>query len=371
MILPGATLGMLGGGQLGCMFTVAAQTMGYRVIVLDPDPHSPAGRIADEHLQAGYCDARALQRLQQVCAAVTTEFENIPAATLRQLAEHIPVRPAAAAVEIAQNRIREKNFILDTGLQTAAFAAISRADDIDQACQAVCFPAILKLAELGYDGKGQIVVDEPAGVKEAFETLAELPCVLEQKIDLDREVSVILARSSRGQSRCFPVAENEHRNGILHKTVAPAGIDDALSAQAQQAATRLADAMNYCGVLAVEFFISRQGELLVNEIAPRPHNSGHYTLDACITSQFEQQLRMVCDLPFGDTRLPLPAVMINLLGDLWQAHDPAWEKLLDDSRVKLHLYGKHEARPGRKMGHFCYLSEDVCQAENLFRALAP
>ena len=369
MILPGATLGMLGGGQLGRMFTVAAQTLGYRIVVLDPDPHSPAGRIADEHLQAGYGNKKALQQLAQECAAVTTEFENIPAATLRQLAAHIPVCPAAQAVEVAQNRIREKNFIRDLDLQTATFTVISHREEIDAACEAISFPAILKLAELGYDGKGQVMVNEPTAVKAAFETLGELPCVLEEKIELDKEISVILARNSKGESRCFPVAENEHRNGILHKTVVPASINEALSTRAQRAAVSLADAMDYCGVLAVEFFISQQGELLVNEMAPRTHNSGHYTLDACITSQFEQQLRMVCDLPFGDVQLRSPAVMINLLGDLWLRKDPAWEKLLDDPKVKLHLYGKNEARPERKMGHFCYLSEDTNYVENLFDTL--
>jgi len=370
MILPGATLGMLGGGQLGRMFTVAAQTLGYRVIVLDPDPHSPAGRLADEHLQADYRDENALLQLQQQCAAVTTEFENIPAATLRQLAEYIPVRPAAEAVEIAQNRIREKTFIHDTGLKTAAFAAISDPKDIDAACDAVPFPAILKRAELGYDGKGQVAVDDFASVKAAFKILGELPCVLEEKIVLDREISVILARNSQGQSRYFPVAENEHRNGILHKTIVPAGIDEALTSKAQQAATCLADAMNYCGILAVEFFISQQGELLVNEMAPRTHNSGHYTLDACRTSQFEQQLRMLCELPFGDVQLRSSVVMFNLLGDLWQTQDPAWGKLFANSKAKLHLYGKRKARPGRKMGHFNLLSDNADQAEALFASLS-
>ncbi len=370
MILPGSTLGMLGGGQLGRMFTVSAQTLGYRVIVLDPDPHSPAGRIADKHLQADYRDENALRQLQQQCAAVTTEFENIPAATLRQLAEYILVRPAAGAVEVAQNRIREKTFIRDAGLQTATFAVISGPEDINTACHAVSYPAILKLAELGYDGKGQIIVDNPASVKTAFETLGKRPCVLEEKIALDREISVILARNYQGQSRCFPVAENEHRSGILHKTIVPASLHESLTSRAQQMAICLADAMNYCGVLAVEFFMSRQGELLVNEIAPRTHNSGHYTLDACRTSQYEQQLRMLCDLPFGDVQLRSPVIMMNLLGDLWQGQAPAWEKLLADSRVKLHLYGKHEARPGRKMGHFNFLCDDAEQAEALFTALS-
>ena len=370
MILPGATLGMLGGGQLGRMFTVAARTLGYRVMVLDPDPDSPAGRIADEHIHAAYSDTWALEQLGKSCAVVTTEFENISADVLRRLSEYCPVRPSASAVEIAQNRIREKTFIRDNGLATAEFATIISEDDIAAACEAVNFPAILKRAELGYDGKGQVVVEDIALVASAFSGLGKLPCVLEEKIDLEKEISVILGRNVQGESQCFPIAENVHRQGILHSTTVPASVSQRFVEQAETAAIRLADALDFCGVMAVEFFISTSGDLLVNEIAPRTHNSGHYTLDACVTCQFEQQVRMVCGLPFGDTRLLSPVTMINLLGDVWQEGSPPWSVLLSDPTVKLHLYGKQQARPGRKMGHFNYLGEDRSHAEKLFSELS-
>jgi len=370
MILPGATLGMLGGGQLGRMFTVAARTLGYRVMVLDPDPNSPAGRIADEHIHAAYSDTWALEQMGKSCAVVTTEFENISADVLSQLSEFCPVRPSANAVKIAQNRIREKTFIRDVGLATAAFATVSCENDIQAACETVNFPAILKRAELGYDGKGQLVVEDADHVASAFLGLGKLPCVLEEKIDLEKEISVILGRNVHGDSQCFPIAENLHRQGILHSTTVPAAVDQALLDEAEAAAIRLADALDFCGVMAVEFFISTSGDLLVNEIAPRTHNSGHYTLDACVTSQFEQQVRMVCDLPFGDTRLLSPVAMINLLGDVWEGSTPPWNVLLSDPDVKLHLYGKQEARPGRKMGHFNYLGEDRIHAEKLFSELS-
>ncbi len=355
MILPGATLGMLGGGQLGRMFTIAARTMGYRVVVLDPDADSPAGRFADEHLHAAYTDTWALDELAGACAVVTTEFENIPAATLRRLATTCPVRPSADAVETTQNRIREKRFIQSMGLPTSPFAVIESTHDLAAAAAAVVFPAILKRAELGYDGKGQIVVTDARELPLAFTRLGEIPCVLEHKIDLVREISVVLARGVTGETRCYPVGENVHRDGILYRTQVPADIDPALAAAAIAAAERIASGLAYCGVMAVEFFISRGGELLVNEIAPRPHNSGHYTLDACISSQFEQQVRMICGLPFGDTRLLSPVAMVNLLGDLWRDGAPRWDRLLADPGAKLHLYGKLLARPGRKMGHFCLL----------------
>lgn len=369
MILPGETLGMLGGGQLGRMFTVAARTLGYRVMVLDPDPDSPAGRIADEHIHAAYHDAWALEQLGKACAAVTTEFENIPAEVLRRLSDWCPVRPSASAVETTQNRIREKTFIRDTGLSTAAFAAVINDEDIASACEIVRFPAILKRAELGYDGKGQIVVESATEVAPAFEKLGRLACVLEEKIDLEKEISVILGRNVNGESRCFPIAENLHRRGILHRTTVPADVDTALAEEANAAAILLADTLGFIGVMAVEFFVSTTGELLVNEIAPRTHNSGHYTLDACVTSQFEQQVRMVCELPFGSTRLLSPVTMINLLGDVWKDDIPKWDVLLSDPDVKLHLYGKQQARPGRKMGHFNYLGENGAHAEALFRKL--
>jgi 5-(carboxyamino)imidazole ribonucleotide synthase len=359
MILPGATLGMLGGGQLGRMFTVAARTMGYRVIVLDPDPDSPAGRIADEHLHAAYEDPWALDQMARDCAVVTTEFENVPAATLERLARDVPVRPSAKALSMAQNRIREKRLIRALGLATAPYAEILDEESLDIAAHSVPMPAILKRAEMGYDGKGQVLVHSQGELKAAYETLGRVPCVLERRVDLEREISVVLARGLRGEITCFPVAENEHQGGILFRSSVPARVSDALAEQARGAAALIAHGLEYCGVLAVEFFVTAEGALLVNEIAPRPHNSGHYTLDVCITSQFEQQVRMICELPAGDTAALSPVVMVNLLGDLWEDGPPRWERLFADPRAKLHLYGKRVARPGRKMGHFCYVHPDL------------
>ena len=349
---------MLGGGQLGRMFTIAARTLGYRVIVLEPDPHSPAGQLADEHIMAAYDDMTALTTFGQSCDVITTEFENIPAPTLALLAQFCPVRPSATAVETTQDRIVEKEFVRSCGLLPVPFAAIRALKDI-AAQQTVQYPAILKTARFGYDGKGQATVHSAAEAEAAFVQMGSVACVLEQRVNLEREISVILARSVAGDVRCFPVAENEHRGGILHQTIVPARISETLAQSAQAAATRLADKLDFIGVMAVEFFITQQGELLVNEMAPRTHNSGHYTLDACITSQFEQQVRMVCDLPFGDTHLLSPVVMVNLLGDVWHGTQPEWLSLLHSPNTKLHLYGKREARPGRKMGHYCTLADQV------------
>ncbi|MCG5536488.1 5-(carboxyamino)imidazole ribonucleotide synthase [Ectothiorhodospira mobilis] len=374
MILPGHTLGMLGGGQLGRMFTVAARTLGYHVVVLDPDSGSPAGRMADDHLHAAYGDAWALDEMVARCDAVSTEFENIPADTLRALARHLPVRPGAAALEQAQNRIREKRMIRSAGLETAPFQVVERPEQAHTAFAAVGAPAILKRAAMGYDGKGQVPVDSAKACAEAFAALGGVPCVLERRVDLEREISVVLARGSDGRCLCYPVAENIHRGGILHMSIVPARVPQATAQAACEAATNLAGALDYCGVMAVEFFITTSGELLVNEMAPRPHNSGHYTLDACVTSQFEQQVRALCGLPFGDVRLLTPVVMVNLLGDLWAHGDPDWGRLLSHPAAKLHLYGKEQARPGRKMGHFCVLDPDLAAAveaaEDLFNRLA-
>lgn len=373
MILPGQTLGMLGGGQLGRMFTVAARTLGYRVLVLDPDTGSPAGRMADEHIHAAYRDAWALDQMASSCAAVTTEFENIPAETLQVLARSVPVRPSAECLLSTQDRAREKTFIRESGLPTAPFEVVRRADDVDAAFAGVGAPAILKRAALGYDGKGQIPVDTAQAARRAFADLGEVPCVLERRVDLACEVSVVLARGVDGATLCYPVAENIHRDGILHMSIVPARVAAEQAEAARQAAVRLAGEMGYIGLMAVEFFITTDGELLVNEIAPRPHNSGHYTLDACVTSQFEQQVRAVCALPFGETRLLSPVVMVNLLGDLWAGGAPDWSALFANPAAKLHLYGKSEARPGRKMGHFCVLGEDlervIAEAEAIFDAL--
>ena len=362
MILPNATLGVLGGGQLGRMFTLAAYSMGYRVVVLDPDPHSPAGLIADQHIKANYRDHAALQMLGDECAAVTTEFENVPAESLEYLEKFCAVRPNAEAVRIAQDRIREKTFVQDHGLATAAFAAIYEDADIVAAIETLTAPLLMKTASLGYDGKGQVQVNTLAEARSAFEQLGNAACVLEEMVDLEREISVILARSINGQTSVYPVGENRHVNGILDTTIVPATIDATLGEQAIDMATRLADTMDYCGILAVEFFCTRQDELLINELATRPHNSGHYTVDACTTSQFEQQVRMMCGLPPADTQMLSPVVMTNLLGDIWKDGEPDWQQVLNEPQAHLHLYGKKEARPGRKMGHINCLAADVEQA---------
>ncbi len=367
MILPDSTLGMLGGGQLGRMFTVAARTMGYRVIVLDPDPDSPAGRIADEHLHAAYTDDWALNQLAGSCAVVTTEFENVPAKTLRRLEQDCPVRPSARAVELTQDRVREKTFVNELGLDTAPFYIVRDAPDMAAGFDALSPPLILKRSSFGYDGKGQIRVEDLRSAKAAFVDLGEMPCVLEQQVDIRLEISVVLARSSSGESSSFPVVENEHVDGILCTSLVPASVSADMAAQANDMSKKLADALEYCGVMAVEFFVTDDGCLLVNEIAPRPHNSGHYTLDACVTSQFEQQVRMICGLPGGSTRLLSPVVMVNILGDVWHSGSPHWERLLRYPAARLHLYGKREARPGRKMGHFCYLGDDVNSAKRIAR----
>ncbi len=364
-ILPGQTLGMLGGGQLGRMFVSAARTMGYEVIVLDPDPHSPAGGLASEHLESAYDDREALDYLARHCAVVTTEFENIPADTLTYLAQSVAVHPSAEALQIAQHRLREKNFFRSCGLDTADFMAIETAADID-AARDFAFPAILKTSTLGYDGKGQVVCTDFAALANAFQQVGARPCVLEQRIDLACEVSVVLGRSPTGEVCCFPIAENRHANGILDVTLVPASISAELADRVLDAATRIADGLDYCGVLAVEFFITSDARVLVNEMAPRPHNSGHYTLDACITSQFEQQLRMVCDLPAGSCELHRPVAMLNLLGDIWpEGGIPPWDQVLAFDQAKLHLYGKKEARPGRKMGHINCLGNTIEDAEAL------
>lgn len=375
MLLPGATtIGMLGGGQLGRMFTVAARNLGYRVIVLEPDPLSPAGQLADHHLVAAYDDPVALRELAGQCQVITTEFENIPAATLEQLAALCPVRPAAQAVQVAQDRIVEKEFVRSCGLSPVPFLVVRSKADLAGAEQQIQFPAILKTARFGYDGKGQVTVRSVAEAEAAFAQLQEVACVLEQRIDLACEISVVLGRNEHGESRCFPVSENVHRNGILHQSIVPARVSEALAESARAAAIKIADRLDFIGVMAVEFFVTRQDELLVNEMAPRTHNSGHYTMDACHTSQFEQQVRMVCGLPFGNPELHTPVCMTNLLGDLWGADQPDWAALFAQANSKLHLYGKHEARPGRKMGHFNVLAADTEQATQqagrLFQHLA-
>ncbi len=367
MILPPATLGMLGGGQLGRFFVIAAHELGYRVVVLDPDPQSPAGRIADQHLIAAYDDPDALNLMAESCAAVTTEFENVPAGSLAYLSKFLPVRPSASAVGISQNRSAEKGFLKQHGFPHAPYADVRSEDDIAQA-NAGLFPGILKVARFGYDGKGQVRVQSREEALLAFRQLKHEPCVLEQKLSLDYEVSVVLTRDAAGVVKCFPTAENSHRHGILDVSIVPARTSGCLAGNAEEIAEGISQKMDYVGTLAVEFFIVR-GQLFVNEMAPRPHNSGHYTIDACVTNQFEQQVRALTGLPLGEARAHSAAVMVNLLGDLWylqdphHSHEPDWTKLLAVPNLKLHLYGKHHARPGRKMGHFTVIGSDAQEVQ--------
>ncbi|HVX87499.1 MAG TPA: 5-(carboxyamino)imidazole ribonucleotide synthase [Gemmatimonadales bacterium] len=354
MILPGQTLGMLGGGQLGRMFTLKARAMGYQVVVLDPDPLSPAGAAANSHIHAQYDDPAALDRLARECAVVSTEFENVPAVVLERLAARIPVHPSAVAVAVCQDRITEKSFLRDHGFATAEFRPVASGAEAGRALAEVGAPALLKTSRLGYDGKGQAKVTSAAEAEAAFARFGGVPCVLEQLVPLDLEISVVLARGQDGAVAPFPAGENVHRNGILHTTTVPARIPEALAREARETAGKIAERLGYVGVLGVEMFVSR-GKLLINELAPRPHNSGHWTQDAAVTDQFEQQVRAMCGLPLGSPALLTPVAMVNVLGDLWAKGEPDWAAVMGMPGVVVHLYGKKEPRAGRKMGHLnCY-----------------
>ena len=355
-------LGVVGGGQLGRMFTLRARVMGYRVTVLEPDPGSPAGQVADVQIRAPYDDTAALDRLAAECAAVTTEFENVPAKALERLARSVPVRPGAAAVAVAQDRIREKTALAERGFATAPFCAVSDPGELDRALEVVPPPALLKTSRWGYDGKGQATVERREDAAAAFTRLGGVPSVLERRLQLERELSVILARGVDGDVAAFPVGENRHQDGILETTVVPARIPDALAAEARDLAVAVAESLEYVGVLGVELFVADGGRLYVNEIAPRPHNSGHWTLDAASTDQFEQQVRTLCGLPLARPTLLSPVAMVNLLGDLWRRGQPHWAEAFRRHGVRLHLYGKAEARPGRKMGHLTCLADTADHA---------
>ena len=350
------------------MFCMAAQRLGYRVAVLDPAADGPAASVADRHIHADYLDAAGLARLAALVSAATTEFENVPAAALDFLAASARVTPSAASVAIAQDRISEKTFLAGHGFAVGPHAILRSADEAARADPALA-PGIVKSARLGYDGKGQVRIATPAEVPAAFARLGGVPCVLERFLDLACEVSVVVARDDTGATVTWPVAENRHRDGILDVSIAPARVSATLANAARGIATGVATALGYCGVLCVEMFVTRDGALLVNEIAPRPHNSGHYTIDACVTSQFEQQARVLAGLPFGDTRQHTPAVMVNILGDVWFANagaaaprEPDWDAVLRHPAAKLHLYGKAEPRRARKMGHVTCLGATLDDA---------
>lgn len=374
-IFPPAMLGVLGGGQLGRYFVLAARAMGYRTAVLDPDRDAPAHAVAELSIVAGYHDTDALDRLAERCSAVTAELESLPTSSLQRLARSCAVAPGPEALAIGQDRLREKRFLYAIGLRTAPFAEVLAPGDALMLQKLPgLFPAILKTARNGYDGKGQVAVDRPELLDPAWRALGGVPCVLEKRVSLERELSVVIARGRDGACAAYPVAENRHRNGILELTVVPAQIPAALAAQALRAAECIAEALDYVGVLGVEFFVSG-GELLANEYAPRPHNSGHFTLDACAASQFAQQVRALCGLRLGDAQLLSPAAMLNLLGDAWRESEPDWTRVLGASGGHLHLYGKAQPRPRRKMGHVTILKADAGaaarEAEACLRRLDP
>lgn len=374
---PSTWLGVMGGGQLGRMFAHAAQAMGYKVAVLEPAKDCPAGHAADHLLSAGYTDANALAELGEQCAAVTTEFENVPAESLSLLAAQTFVAPSADCVSIAQDRMAEKRFFTECAAQSGVLPAphkliVSEADV--EVIPDQLLPGILKTIRLGYDGKGQVRVSTRDEAREAFKGMQGVHCVLEKMLALDYEISVLAARGADGQSVVYPIAENVHRDGILFTTTVPSPNASAECAQkAQSAALAIIAQLGYVGVLCIEFFVLKDGSLVVNEMAPRPHNSGHYTIDACVTSQFAQQVRAVACLPLGDVRQHSPAVMLNLLGDLWfgvgdeQPCEPAWNKLLALPGANLHLYGKDDPRRGRKMGHVTFVAPTMAQAQASLR----
>jgi 5-(carboxyamino)imidazole ribonucleotide synthase len=355
VILPGATLGVMGGGQLGRMFVHAAQQLGYFTAVLDPDPASPAGLVSHYHVKTGYLDQDGLAQLMQRSAAITTEFENVPAPALVTLAAHRPVAPGADAVAIAQDRAQEKAHFTRCGIPCAPNAVIESAGDLERV-PAALLPGVLKTSRLGYDGKGQVRVGTREELAAGWASLKNVPCVLEKLLPIAAECSVIVARSHDGRAVHLPVQWNLHRGGILAVTqVGTGALSDALGQQAIAATRAIAEGLRYVGVLCVEFFVLDDGSLVVNEMAPRPHNSGHYSIDACDCSQFELQVRTLAGLPLVQPRLHSPAIMLNLLGDLWlvsgREAPPAWEQVLALPGVHLHLYGKLSARAGRKMGH--------------------
>jgi 5-(carboxyamino)imidazole ribonucleotide synthase len=379
-VAPGGWLGLLGGGQLGRMFAMAAQSLGYRVAVLDPARDGPAASVCDEHFEADYLDAPALESLALQCAAVTTEFENVPAQSLAFLADHCFTTPSAESVAVAQDRIAEKSFIASCGIPVAPHAAITTSADFDTIDDAL-FPAILKTSRMGYDGKGQARVASRTEAAVAFASFGAQPMVLEKRLDLAFEASVIVARAQDGATAVYAPAENIHRDGILAVSIVPsARITSVLETDLVAAALRVAHALDYVGVLCVEFFVVHEGasqRIVVNEIAPRPHNSGHYSIDACVTSQFAQQARIAANLPLGETRQHSAALMLNLLGDLWfpEAGDdvvvePDWAAVCRLAGANLHLYGKREPRRGRKMGHVTITAAKAEDAQDVAREVA-
>ena len=363
---PGAVIGVLGSGQLGRMFAIAARRMGYRVHTLSPDEDTPTGQVADLEIQASYDDLDAVSDFARHVGVVTFEFENVPAPTAEAAARCAPVRPSGSVLHTTQQRIREKSFLTSAGLPTTPYREVHSLAGLHRALADLGCPAVLKTAAFGYDGKGQFRIgpggDAPDRAAEAWAAIGKQEAVLEAFIDFDREISVVAARGEDGQFVHYGAIENQHTHHILDVSIAPARVSERIAQEAVDLARCVLERLDVVGVLCVEFFVTRDGSLLINELAPRPHNSGHLTVDACITSQFEQQLRAVCGLPLGSTEMHRPAAMANLLGDLWADGEPDWAAACAFPGVKLHLYGKLEPRPGRKMGHLTALNNDPEEA---------
>jgi len=361
-ILPGAAIGVLGSGQLGRMFAIAARRMGYRVHTFSPDQDTPTGQIADVEVVAPYDDLDAVRKFASNVSVVTFEFENVPTDTAEAAESRAPVRPAGSVLHTTQQRIREKTFLKNAGLPVTPFREVRSSEDLKRAVAELGCPAILKTAAFGYDGKGQVRVEAPERAGEAWNAIGRQEAVLEAFIDFDCEISVVGARGADGAFVHFAPAENQHSRHILDVSIAPARVPDSIAREAVDLSRCVLEKLGVVGVLCVEFFVARDGRLLINELAPRPHNSGHLTVDACVTSQFEQQLRAVCGLPLGSTAMHCPAAMANILGDLWSQDEPDWPAACAFSNVKLHLYGKLEPRAGRKMGHLTALGHNVEEA---------
>jgi 5-(carboxyamino)imidazole ribonucleotide synthase len=350
------------------MFAIAARRMGYRVHTFSPDADTPTGQVADLEVIAPYDDLDAVGRFAAAVSVVTFEFENVPAPTAQAAAEHAPVRPRGEVLHTTQHRIREKTFLTKAGLPLTPFRTVTTSDELARALADLGCPSILKTADFGYDGKGQVRIISPDHAESAWSSIGRVPAVLEALVAFEREVSVVAARGADGVYADWGVIENRHQHQILDISVAPAAVSDAVAREAREITRAVLEALDVVGVLCVEFFVEPDGHLLINELAPRPHNSGHLTFDASVTSQFEQQLRAVCGLPLGSTELLRPAAMANLLGDAWTGHDPNWQAALAHPNVKLHLYGKLAPRPGRKMGHLTALSADSGSALHLVKA---
>lgn len=354
--LPGATIGLMGSGQLGRMFAVAARRMGYRIHVFSPEKDTPAGQFADREVTGAYQNESAVREFAKGLDLLTFEFENIPRQTVEWCAAECEVRPASSVLHIAQNRLREKDFLSQAGIPVGPYRAVRSAAELSDALGAIKTPAILKSAAFGYDGKGQRFIEQPLDAEQIWQERAGDELILEAAIDFEKELSVIVARGPDGSMAPFPVCENMHRDHILDVTVVPARVSAEVEKSAADLARIIAAKLDLVGLLAVEMFLERDGTLLVNELAPRPHNSGHWTIEGCATSQFEQHMRAVCGVPLGSTQLLSPSAMANLLGDVWKGGEPKWAAALAVRGVRLHLYGKHHPRPRRKMGHLTALA---------------